>query len=542
MAMFRNFAEPGLIPHSSSLIPRKGFTTLKKLGKFDSVINPVFMIKKILLLFLILVSCSESKKELITPLQKKNFTNPTTYKELKSFVSELDSASRIVTSETIGESVNARNLYALKFSKTEVGADKSKIKVLIIAQQHGNEQSGKEGALLLANDLIKEENKYLFDRLDIVIVPLVNPDGSEENKRVNGNEMDLNRNHLILSEPETQAIHSLFDKYLFEVTMDVHEYFPYTEKWKKFGYMENTDEFLGVTNNVNISQKIRDLSNNSFLPFWKKYLSERKFSNFVYSPGGPPEIDYIRNSTFDINDGRQSFGIQNTISFIQEGLNGKDNFAENIRHRAEGQATGIRALLEFAYQNNETIKNTVSEERLKLVNETPGTMVSIQSEHVKTGEKLHLPMHSFSTNSDTIIIVNDYRPLVKSIWDVKKPSGYLIPSQMSDLVKWISNHGLKSFPYIKEATDRIEQYEITRIDSIDFERDIIVNPITTMKEKEASFDPKGYIYIPTAQLDGNMIVIALEPKSMLGLVTYKQFSSLLKPGEDFPILRAIKQQ
>jgi hypothetical protein len=508
---------------------------------FEYVINPVFMIKKILFLFLILVSCSENKKELLTPLQKKNFTNPTTYKELTSFVSELDSASRIVTSEIIGESTNARNLYALKFSKTEVGADKSKIKVLIIAQQHGNEQSGKEGALLLANELIKEENKYLFDRLDLVIVPQVNPDGSEENKRVNGNEMDLNRNHLILSEPETQAIHRLFNKYLFEVTMDVHEYFPYTEKWKKFGYLENTDEFLGVTNNVNISQKIRDLSNNSFLPFWKKYLTERKFTNFVYSPGGPPEIDYIRNSTFDINDGRQSFGIQNTISFIQEGLNGKDNFADNIRHRAEGQSAGIRALLEFAYQNNETIKNTVAEERLKLEKETPGTMVSIQSEHVKTGEKLHLPMHSFSTNSDSVIIVNDYRPMVKSIWDVKKPSGYLIPSQMSDLVKWISNHDLKAFPYTKEASDRIEQYEITRIDSIDFERDIIVNPLTLIKEKEASFDPKGYIYIPTAQLNGNMIVIALEPKSMLGLVTYKQFSFLLKPGEDFPILRVIKQ-
>ena len=36
-----------------------------------------------------------------------------------------------------------------------------------------------------------------------------------------------------------------------------------------------------------------------------------------------------------------------------------------------------------------------------------------------------------------------------------------------------------------------------------------------------------------------MIVIALEPKSMLGLVTYKQFENLLKAGKPFPILRVM---
>jgi hypothetical protein len=36
-----------------------------------------------------------------------------------------------------------------------------------------------------------------------------------------------------------------------------------------------------------------------------------------------------------------------------------------------------------------------------------------------------------------------------------------------------------------------------------------------------------------------MIVIAFEPKSMLGLVTYKQFEHLLKKGEKYLIIRVI---
>ena len=37
-----------------------------------------------------------------------------------------------------------------------------------------------------------------------------------------------------------------------------------------------------------------------------------------------------------------------------------------------------------------------------------------------------------------------------------------------------------------------------------------------------------------------MVVIALEPKSMLGLVTYKDFAHLIGVGK-YPILRVIKK-
>jgi hypothetical protein len=38
-----------------------------------------------------------------------------------------------------------------------------------------------------------------------------------------------------------------------------------------------------------------------------------------------------------------------------------------------------------------------------------------------------------------------------------------------------------------------------------------------------------------------MVVLALEPKSELGLVTYRQFADLLKTGETFPVLRVLKK-
>jgi len=475
-----------------------------------------------------------------TPFEKNNFNKVTSYDELSDFVMKLDQSSDLLKVETIGKSVEGRNIYALKFSNSEFGLDKSKIKVLIFAQQHGNEQSGKEGALLLAASLLKPENSWLFDRIDLMLVPQVNPDGSEANQRRNKNDMDLNRNHLILTEPETQAIHQLFYKYLFEVTMDVHEYYPWDENWIKLGYRKNSEVTVGTTTNINISPKIRDLSHSKALPFMLKYLSEKQFSSFEYSPGGPPEINYIRHSTFDINDGRQSLGIQNSFSFIQEGMNGEDALVDNIQSRAGGQMTGMIALLEFVYQHKSQIKKTVISDRKKL-EKSAGKPVAIQMEHVANGEKLDLPVYSYLTGKDSIVVVKDYRPVVKSLLDVKKPVGYLIPKSSADLVAWAKRHNLNLEDYSQSPKENITRYFVSRIDSIDFEGDIVVNPQVELREIKGDSSAEDYYFVSTANIKGNMIVTALEPKSELGLVTYPQFAHYLKSGGYFHVLRVDKE-
>ncbi|MEI6456148.1 MAG: M14 family zinc carboxypeptidase [bacterium] len=465
----------------------------------------------------------------------------TSYSELTSYVELLGKQSELMKTEIIGQSVKGRNLYALKFSSSEFGRDSSKIKVLIFAQQHGNEQSGKESVLLLSSELLKPENRYLFDKIDLVIIPQVNPDGSELNKRRNASGFDLNRNHLILTEPETIALHLLFDRFLFEVTLDVHEYSPYSEEWRKYGYRKNFDINIGSTSNLNVAEGIRSLSDNSCLPFIFSYLNARNFSSFTYCPGGPPEIAYIRHSTFDINDGRQSFGIQGTFSFIQEGMNGKDDSIENLQHRAEGQMTGMRALLEYVYLNKHRIKPLVSKERKKLVSFDPGREISIQSVHTSNGQSLQIPLYSYYSEADSLVTVKDYRPVVKSVYDVLKPTGYLIPKDCTVLLEWARRHSLEQILLKKESNYQYVQHLITLIDSIDFEGDTVVDPQLTQKVlRELPPDP-GFIFIPTAQLKGTLVVLALEPKSMLGLVTYKQYASLLKKGQSFPVLRVNKK-
>ncbi|MFN8208066.1 MAG: M14 family zinc carboxypeptidase [Bacteroidales bacterium] len=502
-----------------------------------------FMKKKELLLslFILLIVCHSyllTGQEIQTPLEKKEFSRPTTYQEICDFTGLLSQYSPSVKVDIAGKTVEGRNIYALQFSGSVFGSDAGKLRILIFAQQHGNEQSGKEAALLLARDLLKPANAYLLDRLDILIIPQVNPDGSEGNKRRNGNQADLNRNHLILTEPEVIAIHRLFDQYLFDVTLDVHEYYPFGESWKNFGYRNNSDVLLGVATNINVSSKLRDLSKNDYFPYMMDYLQKHEVSGFVYSPGGPPGEGYTRQSTFDINDGRQSFAIQNSFSFIQEGMNGKDVFADNLKRRALSQETGMRGLLEYAWIHAAEIKKTVAGERKQLISGSPDK-VAIQCAHTPDGTVLHLPVNSYASGRDTTIEISDYRPVVKSILDVAKPSGYLIPKNMLLLMDWATRVGFVYGELPKHAD--IEQYKVVSIDSIDFEGDIVVNAQVQSTLLQEEIRTTDYLYLPTNQLKGNLLVIALEPRSMLGLVTYPLGSGLLRKGEDYPILRVVKK-
>jgi hypothetical protein len=238
---------------------------------------------------------------------------------------------------------------------------------------------------------------------------------------------------------------------------------------------------------------------------------------------------------------RQSFGILNNLSFIQEGMNGKDDSIENIKQRAEGQMTGMRGMLEYIYNHKDQIKKMVADGRAKLIASKPGKKVSIQSDHFQNGQKLSIPLFSYYSGKDSVVVVNDYRPVVKSICDVEKPAGYLISRQNKELIDWVKRQTLTSKDFKIQKGQKIEQYYIRNIDSIDFERDIIINPQVETREFKGKIPSSDYIFVPTNQLKSNMIVLALEPKSMLGLVTYSQFAHLLKVGEAFPVMRVVKK-
>jgi hypothetical protein len=121
-------------------------------------------------------------------------------------------------------------------------------KILVIARQHGNEPSGTEAMMALLRHMATTDGraeKALMRRVALLIVPMANPDGADANRRRNGNNVDLNRDWVALSQPETRAIEATFLDWRPDAVMDLHELPAYSSK---SAYQDNFVETIGSSN------------------------------------------------------------------------------------------------------------------------------------------------------------------------------------------------------------------------------------------------------------------------------------------------------
>ncbi len=484
-------------------------------------------IKTSLVLFLV-VFLSGCRTEIEAPIEKNNFMELTSNKELLNFSNEAAFNSSLISIDTLCLSVQGKVIPYLHISNNEIDSSE-KVRVLIFAQQHGNEQAGKEGALLLLKAIANNKLNNLFDKVELILIPQMNPDGSDADKRRNGNDADLNRDHLILSQPETAALHKLFNKYQPQVTLDVHEYRPFGKSWIDYGYIKNFDIQFGTVTNPNISEEIFHIQKSEFLPFIKKYLNNAGYSFNEYIVGGPPEINRIRYSTVDINDGRQSFGIQHSLSFILEGKNGKDS-KSNLKLRAESQFTALKGFLQFIFENSERIKKIANDAKDGLSNPGDKDSVAIRMERVPDGQILELELKSVATGNDTLIKVEKFHPETEDLLSVKKPFGYLVEKSDSTIVDFLNKHFVELSEFEPSPNFNIYAYKILAMNETVNEE--LENYFPDVEKEIISISNSAdYHFIPTKQVTSNLLVTAFEPQSMLGLIQYDE----IFPNREFKI-------
>jgi carboxypeptidase T len=187
------------------------------------------------------------------------------YVELeKDLMAMADAYPDVAKVEDIGDSLEGRNIYALKISDN-VWAEENEAAVIFLGCHHAREWISLEVPFLLGKYLVENygadpEVKRLVDSSEIWIIPLVNPDGLEysiyfyrywrKNRRDNGDGtfgVDLNRNYgyewgydnsgsspdpaseiyrgpAPFSEPEVQAVRDFFGQRKFQALISYHSF------------------------------------------------------------------------------------------------------------------------------------------------------------------------------------------------------------------------------------------------------------------------------------------------------------------------------
>ena len=480
---------------------------------------------------LIIFSFVAQAESPLTPLARNQFKKVTSHNELLSFVTELSSLSKKFVVDTIGMSVQGRAIPLVHVTPKGGG---EKIKVLLFCQQHGNEASGKEAALEILQKIAADEKNILYPNIDLYVLPSANPDGNESGKRANANKEDLNRDHVLLSQPETQAIHAAFSRIQPEVTLDVHEFSAYRKEFLAAGYVRAVDEQFGAPSNLNIPLTIREYGLKKLFPFLETELSKQnlRFSNYLKMDGPG---DTVRPSTTSIDDGRQSLAILNTFSFILEGKNGR-SFHDEIKRRTDGQVCAVEAFLRFADRYSGEIHLLVQNEKKKLL--TTGEPVIVRMDYLHSGENISLPMKSIATDSDTLVSMRS-APEVKPLFSVARPKAYLIPQSQSAIIELLQRHGVQMKKIETSYVQNVEKYRITNTAPVWMENKPLINISTQVKNGTMTAKPGDYL-VSLSQPASTMLVIALEPASMWGVAQEESFSALRILNSEYPIYRIVQ--
>ena len=158
-----------------------------------------------------------------------NFDRFLRYDEMVSWLHDLQKQfPGLVALETYGKSHKGRDLWIATVTDTTTGAHNTKPAHWIDANIHATEATGSVAALFILEYLANNFGKHdqvteALRTRTFYIVPRVNPDGAELYTRENANKVDLNRDSIDLSQPESQLLRKVFDEFKPDFCFNLHD-------------------------------------------------------------------------------------------------------------------------------------------------------------------------------------------------------------------------------------------------------------------------------------------------------------------------------
>jgi len=167
---------------------------------------------------------------------ERNLTRPPGTTRYAPMVSELSGFAQYDRSAgyhrmslaTVGRSVDGRGIWMAVLHDPNA-RDPGK-KVFYLCRQHGHEPASTEAALRFIDELVHaapgSDLAQCLARTTLYIVPMANPDGAEAYRRHNAHDVDMNRDWLARTQPETRALWAAIERIRPDLMTDQHEMFP----------------------------------------------------------------------------------------------------------------------------------------------------------------------------------------------------------------------------------------------------------------------------------------------------------------------------
>ncbi|GEM_PF-516795 len=421
------------------------------------------------------------------------------------------------------------------------------LRIMLVGTQHGMEPSGGDALVAIARDLAGGPLTNLLTICEFIIVPNSNPDGRDRNRRVNGNNVNLSTDYLLLSQPESFALAGALQRWQPHVVLDVHESAVLKKKsLGAQGFLIDFEAQFEGPNNPNVQPGIRTLVYDTLLPGIltnaqqrglpaQRYLGEITSTNQIITHGG-----------LSLRNLRNYAGLRGTLGFLLESKldpsTGSYATPRNIAERVRKQSIAITSLLAVCARHAAAITNTTATARQPLKDIAKGLPPKLVQMLPRTSNTLvylaftYAPAPDDDTRSVALRRITDglvtnlvfpYYGAVRTREPILPPRAYVITRHHDALARILTSHGIAFQRAYKAALVPAVAQQVTGREALPLRlcgasARYLTTPVPVMLTVQA-----GDLVVPLFQAFPRQITLLLEPRSMASVFTTSQMQTCL---------------
>ncbi|MGD9600659.1 MAG: M14 family zinc carboxypeptidase [Gammaproteobacteria bacterium] len=464
---------------------------------------------------------------LATPLEHYDFQRYSGSEDIHGYLRALTAAAGpYARLDVIGRSAQGRPLLALVCENPARQVATRRLRVMLVGSQHGaSEAAGCEALLVLARAVLIGDLQGLLDDFELVIVPNANPDGRERDSSRNGNDVNINRDFVLLSQPESCALDAAVLRYEPDVVLDAHESaILKRNSLGREGYLTTFEAQFDIANNPAIPPALRHYAERQLLPALIDTVAARGLQAQRYIREITSTRQVITHGGTTLRKFRNKAGVRGALTVLletpMEPKSGHYPTYRNIGERREKQWCCLQAFLHVVRARHAEIARVVADrEQLR-----PRMPLALNASYVENPQSAHIAIDL--RRRDTFLVepiaFADHRH-VQEHDHVALPAAYLVIAHTAVFANLLSRHQI---PFeVLSAPPRCHVERDVLAGGPDAEAACMV--VDT--DAAAIAPPPGALRVPVTQRSGRVLPLLLEPRSQSSVFRYPSFARLIEP-------------
>lgn len=401
-------------------------------------------------------------------------------------------------------------------------------RIFILAGQHGDESEAREAAA----EFLDRFRSRPMARVQIAVLADANPDGAAAGTRRNGDDRDLNRDHLLLGTPEIAAVHSFVFRWKPHLILDVHTYRPARAEVFALGLVFVQDVMVDIPTNPAVFQAgVPANVQRELMEFVKQRVAASGQRCDRYTLVRTSGL--VRHSNFDIVDARNGLALRHGIPvLLLEGRRPAHGDPPAFTPSRVALVRSIEAAVEWAANNAHRIMPE-PDAILSL------TSVPVRCRYAARNRAVHRRMEALQTTRgdiETMEIPGEYLPLVKTAWTVALPRAYAVPAD-SPVVDVLRRHHFECMPADQFAGAAVEVHRL--LSSLPKAHEEEPSPLPDFRIERAVFQEGGFKVFSTFQPGGHGLAVLLDPESQFSVHRVAELRLDWEVGKLYPIARIL---